>query len=135
MRIGQDNSLKKEATFKASKVAKKSKTMIQPEDSGDEEALLVKNLKKSTGKYKAKLPLKFFKYGGIGHFSYKCPYPKHEDNDECPEDFKNNKWEYRNKNKKNTFYSMDNRAQMSLVKMKMHEFYSWEYRVKTLKTN
>ena len=32
MRIGQDNSQKKEATFKASKVAKKSKTKIQSED-------------------------------------------------------------------------------------------------------
>ena len=32
MRIRQDNSQKKEATFKASKVAKKSKTKIQLED-------------------------------------------------------------------------------------------------------
>ena len=32
MRIGKDNSQKKEATFKASKVAKKSKTKIQLED-------------------------------------------------------------------------------------------------------
>ena len=45
MRIGKDNSQKKEAYFKASKVAKKSKTKSQSEDSDDEEALLVKNLK------------------------------------------------------------------------------------------
>ena len=54
--------------------------------------------------YKGKLPLKCFNYGGIGHFASKFPYPKHEDNDECPEDFKKNKWEYRKK--KNTFYSL-----------------------------
>ena len=42
MRIGQDNSQKKEAAFKASKVAKKSKKNIQSEESDDEEALLVK---------------------------------------------------------------------------------------------
>ena len=41
MRIGHDNSQKKEATFKASKAAKKSKTKIQSEDSDDEEALIV----------------------------------------------------------------------------------------------
>ena len=107
MRIGQDNSQKKEETFKASKVAKKSKTNIQLEDFDDEEALLVKNIKKGTGKYKGKLPLKCFNCGGVGHFSSKCPYPKHEYIDECPGDFKKNKWEYRKKNKKKTFYSMD----------------------------
>ena len=36
MRIGQDNSQKKEVDFKASKVAKKYKTNIQLEDSDDE---------------------------------------------------------------------------------------------------
>ena len=58
MRTGKDKSQKKEATFKASKVTKKSKTNIQLEDSDDEEALLVKNIKKVTCKYKGKLPLK-----------------------------------------------------------------------------
>ena len=42
IRIGKDNSQTKEEDFKASKVAKKSKTKIQSEDFDDEEALLVK---------------------------------------------------------------------------------------------
>ena len=84
MRIGQDNSQKKEAAFKASKVVKKSKTKIQSEDSDDEEALLVKNLKRGVGKYKGKLPLKCFNCREIGHFASKCPYPKQEDDDKCP---------------------------------------------------
>ena len=50
MRIGQDNSQKKESPFKASKVAKKSKTKSKLEDSDDEKALLVKNIKKGTCK-------------------------------------------------------------------------------------
>ena len=56
MRTGQDNSQKKEAAFKASKVAKKSKTKIQLKNSDDEEALLVKNIKKCTSKYKGNFP-------------------------------------------------------------------------------
>ena len=56
MRTGQDNSQKKEAAFKASKVAKKSKTKIQSENSNDEEALLVKNIKRGTGKSKGNYP-------------------------------------------------------------------------------
>ena len=84
MRIGQDNSQKKEAAFKESKVAKKSKTNIQLEDSDDEEALLVKNLKRGTGKYKGKLPLKFFNCGEFGYFASKFPYPKQEGDYECP---------------------------------------------------
>ena len=71
MRIGQDNSQKKEASFKSSKVSNKSKTNIQLEYSDDEEALLVKNIKRGTGKYKGKLPLKCFNFGEIGHFSSK----------------------------------------------------------------
>ena len=62
MRIGKYNSQKKEVDFKAYKVANKSKTKFQSEDSDDEEEL-VKNLKRSTGKYKGKLPLKCFTYG------------------------------------------------------------------------
>ena len=45
MRIGQDNSQKKDSTFNASKIAKKSETKIQSKDSDDEEALLVKTLR------------------------------------------------------------------------------------------
>ena len=64
MRIGQDNSQKKEVAFKAYKVAKISETKIQSEDFDDEEALLVKNIKRGIGKYKGKLPLKCFELCG-----------------------------------------------------------------------
>ena len=103
MRIGKDNSHKKEA----SKVAKKQKKKIQSEDSDDEESLPIKNIKRGIGKYKWKLPLKICNYGGIGHFALKFPYPKQEDDDKCPKYSKKNKRIFKNKNKNNTFYSMD----------------------------
>ena len=55
MRIGKENSQKKEANFKESKVTKKYKTKIQSEGSDDEETLLVKNIMRGTSKYKEKL--------------------------------------------------------------------------------
>ena len=53
----------------------------QSENLDDEEALFVSKLKKGTGKYKGKLPLKCFNCGRIGHFSHKCSYPKQEESD------------------------------------------------------
>ena len=49
MRIGQDGTSEKEATFK-----------IQFEDLDDEEALFIRKLERGTGKYKGNLPLKCF---------------------------------------------------------------------------
>jgi hypothetical protein len=37
-------------------------------------ANFVRKLKKGTRKYKGMLPMKCFNYGGIGHFSSKCPH-------------------------------------------------------------
>ena len=69
MRTRLNESSRKEATFKAS-----SKNQLENLD--DEEALFIKKLEKGTGKYKGKLPLKFFNYGIIGHYASKCTCPK-----------------------------------------------------------
>jgi hypothetical protein len=97
MRTSGENSFRKEAAFK---VAKKDKKKVEAEinshkeSEGDvEEANFVKNLKRGTGKYKGKLPLKCFGCGRIGHFASKFPYNKHTDNEEDsdrkPKEFKN----------------------------------------------
>jgi hypothetical protein len=41
-----------------------------------------RNLKRGTDKYKGMLPLKYFDFSSIGHFSYKCPHK----NKECDEE-------------------------------------------------
>ena len=42
----------------------------------------MRKLKRRTGKYKGKLPLKSFKCGRIGHFASKCPYKINPNNDD-----------------------------------------------------
>jgi hypothetical protein len=85
MRTSGENSFRKEATFKVAKKDKKNfeaEINSHEESEGDvEEANFVKNMKRGTGKYKGKLPLKFFGCGRIGHFASKCPYNKHTDNE------------------------------------------------------
>ena len=74
MRMGLNESSRKEETFKAS--YKK-----QLENLDDEEALFISKLHRGTKKYKGKIPLKYFNYGRIGKFSNKCPYQKQEEGD------------------------------------------------------
>ena len=103
MRIGLNESLKKEATFKAS-------FKNQTENLDDEEALFIKKLEKGTGKYKGNLPLKSFNCGRIGHFASKFTYPKQDDSDERePSKFKNSKTGNKKKSyEKNKFvYTME----------------------------
>ena len=63
------------------KEALKVTSKYQSKNQNDEEGLFISRLNKGTREYKGKLPLKFFNYGRIGHFSHKCPYPKQEVSD------------------------------------------------------
>ncbi|XP_059070607.1 uncharacterized protein LOC131860243 [Cryptomeria japonica] len=95
MRTNVENPSKRETTFKASKKGKEKEqksSESSEEDSEDEVAHLVRKLKRGSGKYKGKLPLKCFNYGKIGHFASKCPYEKEEgSDDERDSKFKNSK--------------------------------------------
>ena len=70
--------MRRETTFQASKKTR-NKGHKEEETSNDEwdeqeEANLVRNLKKGTGRYKGRLPFKCFNYGIIGHYAKKCPF-------------------------------------------------------------
>ena len=87
MRIKDEDTSRKETTFKVSskQVGKNKSTKGKPtsDESDDEEMTnFVRKLKRGTGKYKGKLPLKCFSCGNIGHSASKCPYAKNSDSDE-----------------------------------------------------
>ena len=78
------------------------KTNDELSDISNEETVnFINKHKKGTGKYKGKIPLIYFNYGKIGHFSNKCPHPKQEESDD-ERTFKNQKKS--NNNNKNKFY-------------------------------
>jgi hypothetical protein len=106
MRIGQEKSSKREASFKTSKETKNHENV--PNENhldilDEEEVNFIRKLKKGSGKYKWKLPFKCFNSRKVGHFSSKCPYPNQEESDD--EETQNHK-EYtkRKTRSKNKFY-------------------------------
>ena len=88
MRTEQEDTSRKEASFKASNQKGTSKPRPKfdcssnDESDSEEEANFVRKLKRGTGKYKGKLPLKCFECGRIGHFSSKCTYAKNPNSDD-----------------------------------------------------
>jgi hypothetical protein len=72
MRINKYKSITREASFKEDK-----NRDLELEDI---ETKFVGRLKKGSGKYQGKLPLKFFNCGKIGHFASKCPHQKKDQN-------------------------------------------------------
>jgi hypothetical protein len=52
----------------------------------------VRRLKKVSGRYQGKFPLKFFNCGKIGHFAYKCPHKKKDQNYEGEEKYKSKRF-------------------------------------------
>ena len=84
MRIRKDKSITREASFKENKNI--------DSDLDDIEAKFVRRLKKGSGKYQGKLPLKCFNYGKIGYFENKCPHKKKDQNYEGEEKYKSKRF-------------------------------------------
>jgi hypothetical protein len=74
MSISKDKSTTKESYFKEDKNTNS--------ELDDIEVKFVRRLKKGSGKYQGKLPLKCFNYGKIGHLESKCPHNKKHQNSE-----------------------------------------------------
>jgi len=83
MRIGIGKYIDREAAFKAKKTTKAMPEYNEEETSDELEVNFIHNLKKGTrGKYRGKLPFKFFNCGAVGHFVAKYPYNEKSKEDE-----------------------------------------------------
>jgi len=82
MRIGKSKPLEKEATFKANKSNKAQSDSDAEEQSDGSKSNFVRKMKRDKGKYKGKLPFKYFNCGDVDHFTSKYPYNKNDKNDQ-----------------------------------------------------
>jgi hypothetical protein len=118
---------KGEATFKASQEKNNQEQLSNHYQSyiyDEEVANFMKKLNKGTGKYKGKIPLKFFNYGKVGNFSSKCPYPKQEEIDN-ERTFKEHKMEKPKTKRRIPFTPKRTTMHMKKVKMKSQNIYLW----------
>jgi hypothetical protein len=84
MRIIKDKSITREAYFKEDKNI--------DSELDDIEAKFERRLKKGSGKYQGKLPLKCFNCGKIGQFASKCPHQKKDQNSDDEKKYKFKKY-------------------------------------------
>jgi hypothetical protein len=83
--LGHENLPQGEAALKVlnkTKGQKQKPQSIHHEESDVEEANFITKLQKGVGKYKGKLPFKFFNCGKVGHFASKCTHTKEDPKDE-----------------------------------------------------
>ena len=74
MRLPQKKPSSREVAFKTEKKKEEEEDICSCSD--EEEAKFVKKLDRGSGKYKGKLPFKFFNCGRVGHYAAKCPHKK-----------------------------------------------------------
>ena len=75
-------SYMKEVAFKSTyKWKQKEAPKVTSYISNEEEANFIRKFQVGTGKFRGKLPFKFFSCGRVGHYASKCPYREnHKEN-------------------------------------------------------
>ena len=91
MRLPKEKSKVREAAFKVDKCMKEKEDTCSCSD--EEEAKFIRIMDKGTGKYKGKLPFKYFNSGRVGHYASKYPNKKTENQPQETEKSKINKWQ------------------------------------------
>jgi hypothetical protein len=114
IRINKDKSITREASFKENKDT--------DSDLDDIEAKFVRRLKKGSGKYQGKLPLKCFNCGKIGHFKNKCPHKKKDENSEGEEKYKSKRFDRKKSLCVNNDDSSEDTNSDSFCEDKVNEF-------------